>query len=303
VREHRKRRLAGLPEPMQYHSRGRRVDGSDFPTEVRATDYWIDGRMYTLVILRDISAERQAQEILSASNAALRRANADLEQFAYAASHDLQEPLRVISLYSELLRRRHQNALSDDGKELLETVTAASRRINQLVKDLLSYTQTASLSDMPEAPVDTNDVLAEIQANLRHPIESTKARVTIDPLPAVYAHRTHLVQLFQNLVSNGLKYRKPDRPPQIHVSSRRRDGMVEFLVRDEGIGIPPEYHERIFGVFKRLHSQRVPGTGIGLAICRKIVDHYGGAIWVQSEAGEGATFHLTLPAVIEEQRP
>ena len=296
VREHRQRRLASLPEPMRYHSRGLRADGSEFLSEVRATDYWINGKMYTLAILRDITAERSAQDALNASVAALRRANADLEQFAYAASHDLQEPLRVIALYSELLRRRHEGALNDDGKELLATVTDAAGRINALVKDLLSYTQTASLDDTTPSVVNANDVMNDVRSGLRVQIAATNATVTSDLLPEVRVHRTHLVQLFQNLISNALKYHTPGKPPVIHVSATRQDGWVELVVRDNGIGIPTEYQERIFGVFKRLHSQRVPGTGIGLAICKKIVDCYGGTISVESAPGEGAAFIVKLPA-------
>jgi PAS domain S-box-containing protein len=301
VREHRDRRLAGLPEPMRYHSRGRRQDGIEFLSEVRATDYWINGRMYTLAILRDITAERNAQDALNASVTALRRANADLEQFAYAASHDLQEPLRVIALYSELLRRRHECALNEDGREILATITDAARRINELVKDLLSYTHTASLDATVPSAVNTNDVMNEVRSSLRVQIASTHATVTSDLLPAVRVHRTHLVQLFQNLISNALKYQTPGQSPAIHVSGTCRDGFVELVFRDNGIGIPPEYHQRIFGVFKRLHSQRVPGTGIGLAICKKIVEYYGGTIRVESMPGDGATFILKLPATEKTQ--
>jgi PAS domain S-box-containing protein len=297
IRGHRQRRLAGLPEPMRYHSRGRREDGAEFLSEVRATDFWMKGKMYTLAILRDITMERQAQDVLTQSNAALRRANADLEQFAYASSHDLQEPLRVISLYSELLHRRYHAELSDDAKDLLGTVTNAARRINELVKDLLSYTQAASLDATAPTGVDASRVMDEVRAILADRISALHATVTCDELPRVLVHRTHLVQLFQNLLSNGLKYHKPDHPPRIHVSSRPLDSKVELIVRDEGIGIPPEYHERIFGVFKRLHSQRVPGTGIGLAICKKIVEYYDGEIRVESEDGAGTAFHVVLPGV------
>ena len=296
VREHRERRLAGLPEPMRYHSRGRREDGSEFLSEVRATDYWINGKMYTLAILRDITAERNAQDALNASVTALKRANADLEQFAYAASHDLQEPLRVIALYSELLRRRHQEVLNEDATELLATVTNAARRISDLVKDLLAYTQTASLDATVPSVVDPNDVINDVRDMLRDVISTTNATVTSDMLPNVRVHRMHLVQLFQNLVTNALKYHKPDEPPSVHLSAQSANDWVELVFRDKGIGIPPEYHERIFGVFRRLHSQRVPGTGIGLAICKKIVDYYGGTIRVESTPGEGAAFVVRLPA-------
>jgi PAS domain S-box-containing protein len=299
VRLHRQRRLAGLPEPMRYHSRGRKQDGTDFFSEVRATDYWINGRMYTLAILRDITVERQAQETLTQSNAALRRANADLEQFAYAASHDLQEPLRLIMLYSELLHRRHDQGLSDDARQLLATVTDAARRINELVRDLLSYTRTASLDVVTIIPVSANEVLKDVLGTLEDHIASAHAVVTSDNLPMVRMHRTHLVQLFQNLLSNSLKYSKPGHVPHLHVTARQGDSTVELLVQDDGIGIPAEYRERIFGVFKRLHPQRVPGTGIGLAICKKIAEYYGGTIWVSDTEGGGSTFHFAVPVKVK----
>ena len=297
VREHRQRRHAGLPEPMRYESRGKRKDGSEFSTEVRATDYWIKGRMYTLAIMRDTTLEREAREVLTQSNAALVRANNDLEQFAYAASHDLQEPLRLILLYSQLLRRRYDESLSVDAQQLLDTITDSARRINELVKDLLSYTNVASLEAMLPALIDPNAVLDEVKIALQETIAQKEAIVTADRLPEVRIHRTHLFQLFQNLLSNGIKYHSLGQTPVIHVTSERNGpATVELIVRDNGIGIAHEYHERVFGVFKRLHASNIPGTGIGLAICKKIVEHYGGRIWVESAVGAGSTFHLTLPA-------
>lgn len=297
VREHRRRRSVGLPEPMQYESRGKRKDGSEFPTEIRATDYWIDGTMYTLAIMRDTTREREAREILTQSNAALTRANNDLEQFAYAASHDLQEPLRLIILYSQLLHRRHGGALSSDGQLLLQTIMDSARRINELVKDLLSYTNVASLDVIAPALTDPSSVLVEVEHSLQQRILEANATITRDKLPTIRVHRTHLFQLFQNLISNSVKYCRPGIAPRIHVASRElEDGMVELQVQDNGIGIAPEYHDRVFGVFKRLHAPSVPGTGIGLAICKKIVEHYGGKIWVESAPDAGSTFHFTVPA-------
>lgn len=301
IREHRRRRHAGLPEPMQYESMGRRKDGSEFSTEVRATDYWIQGKMYTLAIMRDTTREREARNILTQSNEALRRANADLEQFAYAASHDLQEPLRVVTLFSQLLDRRHREALPADAQQLIATINDAARRINDLVQDLLSYTKTASLDAASPPVADSHIVLAEALNTLQEPIAAAHAIVTSDALSPLRVHRTHLFQLLQNLLSNSVKYREPQRQPVIHVSIRPYNAnLAELLVQDNGIGISAEYHERIFGVFKRLHTTSVPGTGIGLAICKKIAEHYGGSIWVESEEGQGSTFHVTLPAAEAE---
>jgi light-regulated signal transduction histidine kinase (bacteriophytochrome) len=232
-----------------------------------------------------------------AANDALRRANEDLEQFAYAASHDLQEPLRMIAIYSELLQRRHLDALSDDGRQLLETITGGATRINELVKDLLSYTRVASTETAPPSPVDAHEVLRDVQQGLTDRIASIGATIVIGNVAPVTVHRTHLLQLLQNLLSNSLKYHAPERQLLIRITSvPAAAGMVDLIVQDNGIGIDPAYHERIFGVFKRLHSRRVPGTGIGLAICKKIVQYYGGTIWVESVPGAGSTFHCTLPA-------
>jgi signal transduction histidine kinase len=244
-------------------------------------------------------AERVAELLTQtiAANEALKRANKDLEQFAYAASHDLQEPLRMITIYSELLERRHSANLGKDGRELLSTIRDGAHRINDLVRDLLSYTRVDAMDRLTPATTDPADVLQEVQAALIERITSVEATITADHLPPVSIHRTHLLQLLQNLLSNSLKYSSPERKPLIHVSSvPSDDGMVDIVIQDNGIGIDPEYHERIFGVFKRLHSRNVPGTGIGLAICKKIVEYYGGRIWVESAPSAGSKFHLTLPS-------
>ena len=242
----------------------------------------------------------QVAELLTqtmAANEALLRANADLEQFAYAASHDLQEPLRIISIYSQLLQRRHGQNLGSDGKELLDTLIQSANRITRLVADLLSYTKIENVEFTSPTTVDANEVLYEVRQALAESTASVDAVITSEHLAPVRVHRTHLVQLVQNLVSNALKYHSPDRRPDIHIRSvPAGERMVELQIQDNGIGIAPEYHERIFGVFKRLHAGNVSGTGIGLAICRKVVQYYGGAIWVESEAGIGSTFHITLPA-------
>ena len=203
----------------------------------------------------------------------------------------------MISLYSELLERRHSQSLSNDARNLLRTITEGANRINELVKDLLSYTNAASLDSAIAPLTDPNDVLNEVREALQELISLTNATITSEGLVGVRVHRTHLIQILQNLVSNSLKYHMPDRKPHIYLTSLpAADGLTQVLVRDNGIGIDSEYYERIFGVFKRLHSRRVPGAGIGLAICKKIVNYYGGMIWVESTPGEGSTFHFTLPS-------
>ena len=225
----------------------------------------------------------------------LRRANQDLEQFAFSASHDLQEPLRSVNIYSELLATTCQNTLDGQALEFLGYVRAGATRMQMLVRDLLAYTQLTKF-DTPVEPAAAQQALEITLTGLAGIIAETGARITADPLPSVPVHSTHLQLLFQNLIGNAIKYRSPDRPPAVHVAAQQRNGHWLFAVSDNGIGIKAEYQERIFGLFKRLHTnEEYSGTGIGLAICQRIVDRYHGRIWVESEPGRGATFHFTLP--------
>ena len=225
----------------------------------------------------------------------LRRANQDLEQFAFSASHDLQEPLRGIKLYSELLASTYGERLDNQALEFLGYMRSGATRLEMLVRDLLSYTQVTKFEKSVE-PGDAAEALTLALANLAGIISETGAQITAGPLPSLRVHGTHLQQLFQNLIGNAIKYRRPDRPPMVHVTSDRQDGGWIFAVSDNGIGIAPEYRENIFGLFKRLHnSDEYSGTGIGLAICKRIVDRYQGRIWVESEPGSGSTFRFTLP--------
>ncbi|GEM_PF-706230 len=227
--------------------------------------------------------------------AELRSANQDLEQFAYSASHDLQEPLRSIKIYGELLASRYAARLDGQALEFLGFLRAGASRMEALVRDLLAYTQITQL-EAPDQPADAGEVLAGAISSLNGAIVSSGARVTSDPLPPARVHATHLAQLFQNLVGNAIKYRHPERPPVVHVSGRQENGHSVFSVRDNGIGIPPEYKEHIFGLFKRLHTgDEYSGTGIGLAICQRIVERYRGRIWVESEPGRGSTFLFSVP--------
>jgi PAS domain S-box-containing protein len=226
---------------------------------------------------------------------ALRRANQDLEQFAYSASHDLQEPLRTIKIYGELLTKRYGPKLDGQAFEFLEYLRTGATRMEVLVGDLLAYTQVTLLDVAPEA-TDANEVLAATFASLAGAIKESGAQITSDPLPSPRIPRIHLQQLFQNLIGNAIKYRDLNRTPVLHVSGQQERGSWIFSVRDNGIGIDPEYKEHIFGLFKRLHTaDEYSGTGIGLAICQRIVERYHGRIWVESEPGEGSTFFFTLP--------
>jgi PAS domain S-box-containing protein len=226
----------------------------------------------------------------------VRRANQDLEQFAFSASHDLQEPLRTIKIYSELLVDRLGAKVGGESAEFLDFLRSAATRMELLVRDLLAYTQVTRIA-APLEDVDTGQALAEVLANLEGAIMESGATVTCGPLPKLRAHGIHVRQLFQNLIGNAIKYRSDDRAPAVHVTADRQDGSWLFTVCDNGIGIKPEFKEQIFGLFSRLHNDdRYAGTGIGLAICQRIVERDGGRIWVESEPGRGSAFHFVLPA-------
>jgi PAS domain S-box-containing protein len=223
----------------------------------------------------------------------LRLANDDLQQFAYSASHDLQEPIRNVAVYSEIVAKRYYSILDADGKQFLGFLTEGGRRLAMLINDLLAYTR-AGMVESETTTVDSSAVLRHTLSSLAEAIRETDARVTYDPLPEVQMSEAHLQQVFQNIIANALKYRTGD-APQIHVSAVRQGPHWLFSVKDNGIGIEPEYKEKIFGVFKRLHrDQKYSGTGIGLAICQRVVERYGGRIWVESARGEGSTFFFTV---------
>lgn len=234
------------------------------------------------------SLERQAQE--------LARANADLQQFAYSASHDLQEPIRTVSLYSQLLKRRYGEKLDQSGQEYMGYLLWGAGHMQQLITDLLAYSQVTAVDNNDDSNLraDVGVVLDHVLCALASEIRRHGCTVTADPLPRVRAREIHVQQLLQNLIGNAVKYRG-DRRPQIHVSAEAREADWLLSVRDNGIGIDPRYTQTIFGMFKRLHGQEYPGTGIGLAICQRIVERYGGRIWVESRLGEGSTFWFTLP--------
>jgi len=234
----------------------------------------------------DIDAQKEANEDL-------RRANEDLEQFSYSASHDLQEPLRAVKIYSELLAARCTDKLDGQALEMLSYLKAGASRMEMLVRDLLAYTQVKNLEGREEA--EATEAIATTLANLENAIRASSAQITYGVLPPVKIHRIHLQQLFQNLIGNALKYRSV-RPPLVRVEAKKQDQHWLFSVSDNGIGIDSQYTERIFGLFKRLHTgDEYSGTGIGLAICKRIVEQYGGRIWAESALGGGSTFYFTIP--------
>jgi light-regulated signal transduction histidine kinase (bacteriophytochrome) len=231
----------------------------------------------------------------------LRRANDDLQQFAYSASHDLQEPVRNVAVFSELVAKRYDALLDDDGRQFLGFLSESGRRLATLISDLLAYTKAGVVEGEVEA-VDSSVVLKHTLSSLAEAIRESGARVTYDWLPEVNMGKSHLQQIFQNLIGNALKYRNAEQA-RIHISATDRGAAWRFSVQDNGIGIDPQYKEKIFGVFKRLHrDQKYSGTGIGLAICQRVVERYGGRIWVESESGKGATFFFTVPRRVSRVR-
>lgn len=246
-------------------------------------------------ITRDLTARKHAEDELKRYAEELKRSNQELEHFAYVASHDLQEPLRTVSGFSQLLARRYQGKLDADADEFITFVVEGATRMQILINDLLAFSRIGTRAN-PLAPVDWRKIFQAARENLEVAIAESGAVITNDPLPALVADQTQLTQLFQNLFSNAIKFRRPEEAPRIHVSAVRQDGAWQFSVRDNGIGIAPEYFDRIFIIFQRLHGrEEYSGTGIGLAICKKIVERHGGRVWVESEPGTGSTFQFTIP--------
>lgn len=236
---------------------------------------------------RQYEMRRHQEELL--------HANRDLEQFAHSASHDLQEPLRTVAIYSELLAERCKDSLDDQAKVCLNYMQTGALRMEMLVRDLLAYTRSGGVEEGKPDPIDAGEQLQAALANLTEAIRNSGCCITADPLPAVRMKPLHLQELFQNLVGNAIKYRREE-TPRIHIDATRDDGYWRFSVADNGLGIEKEFHRQIFGIFKRLHTQeKFPGTGIGLAICQRIAERYGGKIWVESEIGKGSTFFFTVP--------
>ncbi|MCU1327884.1 MAG: hypothetical protein JWN34_3254 [Bryobacterales bacterium] len=229
--------------------------------------------------------------------AGLRRANQALEQFAYAASHDLREPLRNVAVFTELLQRRCAESLGAEGTSFVETIVGGARRMSQLVDALTEYIQSTHPSGEPATEINVETVLKRVLANLHQRVQETRAEITYDELPRVRMAAVHLEQLLQNLLGNALKYKSDTVSPRVQVSGWRDGADWHFSIRDNGIGMEPAYTEAIFRVFKRLHGSgdKYPGTGIGLAICKSIVERYQGRLWVESALGHGSTFHFTIP--------
>jgi PAS domain S-box-containing protein len=302
VREQVMSKLAGaLPPGKELERIYRRKNGTTFPVLIE--DRLIldeKGRINGIrCTVQDITERKRMEEALKEKTEELARSNKDLEQFAYVASHDLQEPLRMVTSYVQLLAQRYKGKLDSDADEFIGFAVDGAVRMWKLINDLLTYSRVGMRGNGLE-PTDSEAVLAQSLRDLKVAVEENGALVTHDPLPTVMADHPQLGQLFQNLIGNAIKFRGKE-PPRVHVSARRSGNEWTFSVRDNGIGIAPEYSERIFIIFQRLHSrQEYAGTGIGLAICKKIVERHGGRIWVESEVGKGTTFYFTFPGVKTE---
>ena len=287
---------------------GLRKDGREVPVEIGLSPVRTEEGLFVLSAITDITERKQMEaqarehtlqlarqaEALKRANEALERSNVELQQFAYVASHDLQTPLRNISGFVQLLKLKYENELDEQADEWIRRTVQATQRMHTLIRDVLEYSRVDAQS-RPFEPVACGEVFDEAVALLGASIHDLGGQVTCDELPTVMGDRAQLVQLMQNLIGNGLKYHGKE-PPHVHVCAARNGTGWVFSIRDNGIGIPPKQHERIFEIFRRLHGAHAyPGTGIGLAVCRRIVNRHGGRIWVESEPGHGSVFHFTIP--------
>jgi len=272
----------------------RRPDGRENIFEWTGVRFEAGDEVRVIGIDRDITDQRRTEAKLNSTLEELKRSNRELEQFAYVASHDLQEPLRSVTSFIQLLQRRYEGRLDSDADEFIGFVVGGARRMQQLINDLLTYSRVQTRG-REFAPTDCNAVLEQTLVDLKAGLDESNAVVTHDPLPSVVVDEAQLGQLFLNLVGNAIKFRGQG-PPRVHVSVEPKGNEWVFSVRDNGIGIEPQYNERIFQIFQRLHTRsEYKGTGIGLAVCRKIVERHGGQIRVESEPGKGSTFFFALP--------
>jgi light-regulated signal transduction histidine kinase (bacteriophytochrome) len=273
---------------------GHRKDGSEFPMELMLSPLESSDGILVTAAIRDITTRKDAEAHLLEKVDELYRSNEELGQFAYVASHDLQEPLRMVASYTQLLSRRYKGKLDADADEFIAFAVDGASRMQRLIQDLLMFSRVGTKGrELVES--SSEGALEQAVLNLRGAITESGALVTHDPLPSVLADETQLIQLFQNLVGNAIKYQNPG-VPRVHISASRNPGKKWlFSVKDNGLGIDEQYFDRIFGMFQRLHKrEEFAGTGIGLAICKKIVERHGGNISVESQVGHGSTFRFAL---------
>lgn len=275
----------------------RRKDGSTFPVEISLSSIQTRHGLLAVSFITDITERKRTEDALIAQAEELARSNADLQHFAHVTSHDLQEPLRMIASYLQLLSLRYSGKLDSAADQYIGFAVDGAKRMQALIDDVLMFSRVANVESVPRAPVPLGMVMRWATSNLAISIEESRATVTHGDLPVVHGNQVQLVQLFQNLIANSIRYARPDAPPVVNITATPGENSHECVVRvaDNGIGIPPEHHDQVFGLFKRLHSDK-GGTGIGLAICRRIVEKHDGRIWIESAPGEGTTVVVTLPA-------
>jgi PAS domain S-box-containing protein len=290
---------SGSEEP--YEHLARKADGTVFPVEVRARATPYHGKTVRVTAIRDITERKKAEEALSEQAKELARSNKDLEQFAYVASHDLQEPLRAVTGCLHILQRRYQYQLDAEADELILHAVDGAYRLQRLIEGLLAFSRVGTGGSRLQPAACEQAVDAALK-NLATAIAESGAVITQDTLPTVMGDLTQLTLLFQNLIGNAIKFRRREPPPRIHVGAQLQGKECTVSVRDNGIGIDPQYFKRIFDIFQRLHTrQEYPGTGIGLAICKKVVERHGGRIWLESAPQQGSTFYFTLLNHDEQQ--
>jgi hypothetical protein len=279
-------------ETIRLHKDGSRLNVSLTISPVKDAQGLVVGASK---VARDITERVRQEKALQVANAALHQTNSDLQLFAYSASHDLQEPVRMMRVYGELLQQTFGGQLGQAGDEFIRQTVEGATRMDKLLQSLRTYMQVSETCHPPLEETDAGEVLNKTLLNLKAAIEESGASITVGALPRVHMHEFQIEQLFQNLIANALRYRKG--VPRIKIAATLEDKNWLFSVQDNGIGMEPQFKDQIFGAFKRLHTNsQYPGAGMGLAICQRIVERAGGRIWVESEPGKGSTFYFTIPA-------
>ncbi len=254
----------------------------------------IELKMVNEQLQQELTERKKAEEELKKTLSELKRSNEELQQFAYVASHDLQQPLRMVASYTQLLAKRYKDKLDKDANEFIKYAVEGANNMKTLIEDLLEYSRIQTRGN-PFEVINFEEVLKDVLFSFHETIKEKDAEITHDYLPNILADKTQLIQVFQNLIDNALKFRSKD-PVRIHISAKKNKNNWQFSVKDNGIGIDPEYFDRIFIIFQRLHRKsEYPGTGIGLALCKRIIERHNGKIWVESKVGKGSTFHFTIP--------
>jgi len=288
------------PAPI-IESKFLRLDGTTFIGETISIPSTYGGQHVIITFIHDITRDKEAEEKLKQTMADLERSNRELEQFAYVASHDLREPLRMMVSFSQLLEKRYKDRLDKDANEFIGFIVDGATRMSKMIDDLLDYSRVGRKGKQFEL-TDYNKSLSEALSNLKMAIQERGAVISHDELPSLMGDSDQITRLFQNLIGNAIKFCK-DKTPKVHISARIKTKEWVFSVQDNGIGIAPEHFERIFSIFVRIHSRgEYSGSGIGLAICNRIVERHGGRIWVESEPGKGSTFYFTIPVARQEKK-